>query len=146
MRINNPVTPMRLYRHWKTGDLYFVLAVTEDASNNNKRGTNLSVTYIATYAPFKTYTRPLSEFIEKVPVDRFKENGTGQVYRFELFDCKKDKEEKGIKSVSPGRLGGRPSVMDINDQASEDFFNQFDNNEDDEDYEEELPITGRYYR
>lgn len=56
-------TPNALYRHYKTGQLYYALAVSEDG---NKEKTSQYVTYFAVNDPTKLFTRSEAEFSELI--------------------------------------------------------------------------------
>lgn len=68
-------------RHFK-GDLYLVLVVGEHTETGEKM-----VVYKALYGEGKIWIRPYSMFTELVP--KGKENPTGQTFRFEIYEPKK---------------------------------------------------------
>ncbi|MBB6218445.1 hypothetical protein HNQ80_004609 [Anaerosolibacter carboniphilus] len=70
----------RAYRHWK-GKLYYVHGLAVHTETDE-----MMVYYQTLYGDRSFYVRPISQFTEKVPLDREAENVTGQLYRFEPYD------------------------------------------------------------
>jgi hypothetical protein len=74
----------KMVRHFK-GDLYLVLAVGRHTETEEKM-----VAYKALYGEGKIWFRPSELFMSKVPEG--KENPTGQKYRFEMIEPKRQSE------------------------------------------------------
>lgn len=70
----------KIFRHFK-GDLYLV----EDLVTHSETQEQM-VLYRALYGSCGLFVRPLNMFLEEVP--KYKENPTGQKYRFEEFEVK----------------------------------------------------------
>lgn len=71
------VRPHSLYRHFK-GNFYYVIDVALDSETQNEM-----IVYQALYGENKLWVRPKTMFLSEV--EEGKENPTGQVYRFELY-------------------------------------------------------------
>jgi len=80
--------PGTIVRHFK-GNLYLIITIGEDVKTNNK-----FVVYKALYGKGKVWIKDLGSFIEEVPKDKV--NPIGQVYRFEIFEPKKEEISRFI--------------------------------------------------